>query len=133
MTDESAFQSALDELAVLLWPVPAVSHHSAEQMAHFAGICAVFADWLEDHGDGRAVGYRWLSRHGKLPRRGINTWDWWRFGDRAECTAEDLPSAIWDRLPGKPYPRIPDCKEYPAFRDAVSAICKAINSLEADR
>ena len=49
MTDESAFQAALDA-----------------DPADFA-LRLVFAGWLEERGDWRAAGYRWMGEHRKWP------------------------------------------------------------------
>jgi hypothetical protein len=100
MTDESAFQNSLDDLAKQIWPRAGAFHPTSEMLDGYAGLCAVFADWLEEQGDSRAAGYRWLCRHGKLPRRSNNSWEWWQYGDRVDSAPEDLPAAIWDRLPG---------------------------------
>jgi hypothetical protein len=132
MTDESAFQSALDELAALLWPAHGQSRIEPDLLDQLVGACAVFADWLEEQGDWRAVGYRWLSRNRKLPRPTGEYFTWWRFGDNSNCAPEDLPARVWDRLPGNPYSMSASCREYPTRRDAEWALCKAILSLEAD-
>jgi hypothetical protein len=131
MIDETAFQTALDELAAFLWPANNQPAITPDGLDRFAGTCAVFADWLEDHGDWRATGYRWLSRHRKLPRR-CYTWDWWRFGDENSAAPENLPAEVWDRLPGKPHHAAPNCKAYETRRAAEWALCKAILSLEPD-
>ena len=47
--DEDAFQTALDT-----------------NPADFA-VRLIFADWLEDRGDWRAAGYRWMGVHRKWP------------------------------------------------------------------
>ena len=49
MTDEDTFQAALD----------AEPDNSAMRL--------VFADWLEERGDWRAAGYRWMAERGKAP------------------------------------------------------------------
>jgi uncharacterized protein (TIGR02996 family) len=49
MTDEAAFQRALDDDPT----------NSATRL--------VFADWLEEQGDSRAAGYRWMGENGKRP------------------------------------------------------------------
>ena len=132
MTDETAFQAALDELAALVWPAAGSPNHTAELLDRFAGTCAVFADWLEEQGDWRSVGYRWLSDHRKLPRRSGRSYDWWGFGDHFEPAPENLPANVWDRLPGRPDSPTSRCKAYDTRRDAEWALCKAILSLEAD-
>jgi hypothetical protein len=130
MIDESAFQNALDDLAGLQRPSTTVADPSDDLLARYSGTCAVFADWLEEQGDWRAAGYRWLSLHAKLPRRANSNWGWWRFGDRGVSAPEDLPSKVWDRMPGSRSHQL--LKEYPSRCDAESALCKAILSLEPD-
>src|SRR5687767_2932613 len=69
MVDETTFQRALD-----LEP-------------HNWALRLVFADWLEERGDPRAAGYRWMGRHEKWP------FDW----SRRHC----VPAFRWS---GDPIP-----------------------------
>lgn len=63
--DEAVFQTSLDTL-------------SGDQ-----GIRYLFAQWLEERGDWRAPGTKWLADHGKWPdldstsRGDGRSWDWW--------------------------------------------------------
>jgi len=133
MTDESAFQDSLDELAIQLRPSRALPPSRAELLDRYFGTCAVFADWLEEQGDWRAAGYRWISQYRKVPRCAVSTWEWWRFGESGSATTEDLPTAVWNRLPCTKDQALHTCKGYSTRRDAEWALCKAINSLEADK
>src|SRR5207249_3434931 len=127
MTDETPFQDTLDELASFIKLV-----RRERLLDQYFDTCAVFADWLEEQGDWRAGGYRWISQNRKMPRQGFMTWDWWRFGDTWR-TAEHLPPDLWDRLPGRPITPQTRYKAYPSRRDAESALCKALILLEADQ
>lgn len=62
---------------------------------------AVYADWLEEKGDERSVGARWLAEHGKWPRRVCAGW-WWT---SLEIDASGLPPSLRSRLvlPTEPY------------------------------
>jgi uncharacterized protein (TIGR02996 family) len=70
MTDEHAFQTALDENP---------ANHAMR---------LVFADWLEERGDWRAAGYRYMGAHQKFPAferhpmQGYGRWAWNRSTDR---------------------------------------------------
>lgn len=95
----------------------------------------VFADWLEERGDARAEGYRWLGRHGKWPYDwgrstivpGFETFDWY---------LED-GGATWDvpghcRLPAWFRSGIESRLDWPAFasrREAEDASCAALSEI----
>jgi len=133
MTDETPFQDTLDELALLIKPPDGAPTDLAELWDRYFDTCAVFADWLEEQGDWRAAGYRWISQHRKHPRHSLLSWNWWRFGDTSPLNAENLPSHIWNRLPGRPLNPQTHFKSYDTRRDAESALCKALILLEPDK
>jgi hypothetical protein len=127
MTDEAAFQNALDELAAQFGD----DRRAQWLLDRVVETYAVFADWLEEQGDWRASGYRWLGRHRKSPRLNGRLWEWWQFGD-SFGSPDDLPTIVWTRMPGHPDRAAISCKAYPSRRDAEWALCKAVLSLEAD-
>lgn len=76
MTDETAFQAMLDD-------DPTNS-----------GCRLVLADWLEDHGDWRAAGYRWMGENKKWPLQTKRSWigadpPWWRWVDKEHYDRAD--------------------------------------------
>ena len=130
MVDEDSFRRSIDELLRRLWPAVVSPDHRPQRRDELAALYAVFADWLEEQGDERAAGYRWLARQGKFPRRGGSSWDWWRFGNHEGTAPEDLPNRVWDRLPGTANVLTAQCKEYVTPEAAERAVCKAIRRLE---
>lgn len=84
MITEESFQSALDRDPYNL------------------PLRGVLADWLEDHGDGRAAGYRWMFANGKCPVCWGAAWYWSAEAKGAEpmLAFSFLPVKIWDRLMG---------------------------------
>ena len=86
--NESAFHAALD----------------ADPDNH--AIRGVFADWLEERGDRRAHGYRWMFANGKRPRKAkwnrrgseeVGIWDWWI--RRGEENPKYYQPATWTDRP----------------------------------
>ena len=126
MPDEETFETALDDLMDELWPAVGKLNASADLLGRLDGMRLVYADWLEERGDAHAAAQRWLVHRQKFPRYSGKSWDWWRYGDRPDCLAEDLPATIWDRLPGKPSDANRHCKEYPTRRSAERALYKAL-------
>jgi uncharacterized protein (TIGR02996 family) len=158
MTDESAFQAALD----------------ADPSNH--DLRLVFADWLEEQGDWRAIGYRWMGRHRKFPYRTSRTSDWWdirwreklgdpetqritqellrRYGELRQAERADFPelakhfhevqlisqlspdwlllsmieSDLFSTLENG-VGRGPRHREYASRRDAEEALCRALQKL----
>lgn len=99
----------------------------------------VFADWLEEMGDWRAEGYRWLGSHGKYPYdwahstvvTGFVTFDWYMQDGGA---AWDVPYHC--RLPGdfrEPLKTSLDWPDYETRQLAEEALCRAIKSLGPKR
>lgn len=108
----------------------------------------VFADWLEDRGDWRAAGYRWMADHGRSPvpctaSEMITTWDWWcqLDPDQPRRAAGHIHDACWVRL--DLFNRLRDYrfksswsggvayKEYPDRRTAEEALCRAVAAVRA--
>lgn len=81
MTDESAFQESLN----------------ADPDNHF--LREVFADYLEEQGDPRSLGYRWMGENRKRPYRHYShrDWSWWNLGNDEYSHTEDLPSDIEEK------------------------------------
>jgi uncharacterized protein (TIGR02996 family) len=114
MTDESAFQAALDA-----------------DPANFA-LRLVFADWLEERGDRRAAGYRWMGEQRKWPYdwsknamiTSFDTFDWFMEGSPVQWKVPDhciLPAELQPWFPANIY-----WPSYPSRRDAEEALCKVI-------
>ena len=71
----------------------------------------VYADWLEEAGDEKAAGVRWLAENGKRPDKYIHRrfgstkvpWEWWREDGTApakwQFLAEVLPAELIDAMP----------------------------------
>src|SRR5712692_270029 len=94
----------------------------------------VFADWLEEQGDARAAGYRWMGIHGKWPydwaRSGgelhYHTFDWYRDGGGAIWDVPGhcrLPEWLWKRLRCAT-----DWATYVTRREAEETLCLALVS-----
>lgn len=114
MVDEVTFQAALDA-----------------EPDNFA-LRLVFADWLEERGDPRAVGYRWMGQSEKFPYDwshsefvpGFDTFDWY---------LED-GGASWDvprhcQLPFEfrsLFKARTDWLDFPTRRAAEEALCQVI-------
>jgi uncharacterized protein (TIGR02996 family) len=97
-----------------------------------SGTRLVFADWLEEQGDARAAGYRWMGTHEKWPYAWARSrrvpryfsFDWYREGG----------SAIWDvpahcRIPEwlwRALQSTTDFAGYPTRRTAEEALCMAL-------
>lgn len=118
MADQETFESALDTVV------------AAGDLTRLAELRLVYADWLDEHGDPAAGVQRWMAREGKCPLFTGASWDWWRYGDRPDSKPEDLPRAIWQRLPGEPLREAPDCKEYSRRLAAERALYKALMLLD---
>ena len=91
--DEAAFRNAI--LAAPDDPLPKL----------------IFADWLDERGDPRAAGLRWLVERGVRPVHDAiaDTWDWWSRPPREpdyyageDPKAAILPQELFVRLKGKP-------------------------------
>jgi uncharacterized protein (TIGR02996 family) len=130
MTDEETFEAALDDLMDRLWPAVGQLNKDAKLLQELASLRLVYADWLEERGDGLAGAQRWMAAQVKFPRLGHelghDTWDWWRI-DRPD--PEDLPGEIWDHLPGERNERY-ECKEYATRRLAERALFKSLKLLD---
>ena len=113
MTDETAFQAALDERP---------ADHALR---------LVFADWLEERGDWRAAGYRWMGENHSYPIRSAMSWDWWDSGwlrgsDEAPILLPAmLDSAMFARLDGHVMSG-PSFREYLDRSSAEEALCRAL-------
>ena len=130
MVDEESFRHSIDAALGKIWPeLGGGPRHTPELQAEIAGLYAVFADWLEEQGDDRAIGYRWMAGHRKYPRRGNESWDWWGFHGGVDSQPEDLTSQLWRHLPGNQLGEAP-VKDYPTPESAERALCKAIRFLD---
>jgi uncharacterized protein (TIGR02996 family) len=121
MVTEDAFQTALDA-----------------EPDNFS-MRLVFADWLEEAGDWRAEGYRWMGELGKFPYdwskstvvSGFRTFDWY---------LED-GGATWEvpeycRLPAwfrKAFRTSLDWPDYVTRRLAEEALCRALAKVPPSR
>lgn len=114
MTDEETFQAAID----------ADPTNSALRL--------VFADWLEERGDWRAAGYRWMGENHKWPYDWsknamitvYNTFDWFIDGSPTQW---DVPKHCI--LPAEFRRWFPTSLYMPSFetrREAEEALCKVI-------
>jgi hypothetical protein len=130
MPDEETFESALDELMAEVRTPEGQIVAEVSVLNRLTEMRLVYADWLEERGDPRAALQRWLVRERKFPRFSGSTWDWWRYGDRPDCKPEDLPAAVWDRLPGKAQVSIRNCKEYLSRRWAERALFMSLTLLD---
>lgn len=83
----------------------------------------VYADWLEERGDERAVGARWLADAGKEPVRLRVGW-FWPSLDRSPA---GLPFSIRELMPRglEPFPSFPD-----ALFSAVNAATERLGRVE---
>lgn len=112
MTDESAFQAGLDEKP---------DNHDLR---------LVFADWLEDQGDPRAPGYRWMGLRQKHPQyfvhpNGQYPPDWnWR-SDHLQSTLHASVPELFQHIQG--HQRSTSVwKEYATRQAAEDALALAI-------
>ena len=114
MIDEAVFQAALAD-------DPTSS-----------GTRLVFADWLEEQGDPRAAGYRWMGENGKWPydwpkASGSvrnDTYDWYRTDGGAIWPVPEyccVPEWLWDRLGSDS-----DWVSFATRRAAEEALCRAL-------
>lgn len=126
MTEQNAFEAALDELLRQLWPRPGQLNRDSDVVARLAALRSVYADWLEERGDATAGLQRWLAREGKSPRDVGTAWQWWSFGNRPDTTPDDLPTEVWEKLPGTVLRRSPQGKEYLTRQDAERALLNAL-------
>jgi len=130
MPNEETFESALDELmAEVRTPEGQIVNDSAI-LNRLAEMRLVYADWLEERGDAHSALQRWMVRERKFPRFSGTSWDWWRYGDKPDCKPDDLPSDIWERLPGKARDAIRNCKEYLTRRSAERALFTSLTLLD---
>jgi uncharacterized protein (TIGR02996 family) len=115
MTDEAAFHAALD----------AEPGNSSLRL--------VFADWLEERGDWRAAGYRWMGEHLKWPYdwkkssiiKAYETHDWYIENSAATWV---VPSHCI--LPSDFGPWFPSPVNWPSHetrRDAEEALCRVVH------
>jgi uncharacterized protein (TIGR02996 family) len=115
MTDETAFQAALD----------------AEPSN--SGMRLVFADWLEEHGDWRAAGYRWMGEHHKWPYdwskspiiEAFQTHDW--FIENVAATWEVPSHCVLPVDFGPWFPSPVNWPSYNSRRAAEEALCRVIH------
>jgi uncharacterized protein (TIGR02996 family) len=111
MTDEDAFQLALD----------------ADPSNHATRL--VFADWLEEQGDWRAEGYRWMGANEKWPcppeRSKSNGWyseNRWHFWDQPFYKTEDYILCHCDGIAKGKWEQW----EFDTRRECEEAICRAV-------
>ncbi len=114
MTDEAAFQAAIDA-----------------DPANVA-LRLVFADWLEERGDWRAAGYRWMGEHCKWPYDWsknamitvYDTFDWFIDGSPTQW---DVPKHCV--LPAEFRPWFPRLymPSYASRREAEESLCEVIH------
>jgi uncharacterized protein (TIGR02996 family) len=91
----------------------------------------VYADHLDERGDPRGAGLRWVVAHGVRPARDTldNTWDWWSRPPRepdyyadTNVTPAVLPGNLFRRLKGKPSDI---WKGYASYADALHDLLTA--------
>jgi len=98
----------------------------ADEKCHSVRI--LLAEWLEERGDARATGYRWLCEHGIVPQdyRGTKTWDWNDVvGYGAQMTGS-LPHELFIRLTGGKLANDTHCRLFLSRLEAEEALCQAI-------
>jgi hypothetical protein len=130
MPDEETFERSLDDLVRGVRAPDGKFLAESEAVSRLVEMRLVYADWLEERGDPRAAHQRWMARERKLPRFSGSSWDWWGYGDRPDCTPEDLPLEIWRRLPGQSEKDFRLCKVYPTRASAENALFKALSLLD---
>jgi uncharacterized protein (TIGR02996 family) len=117
MNDEDAFQRAIDAEPGNLT------------------LKRVFADWLEEQGDWRAAGYRWMAEHEKWPfdwdqdspAIRFNTFDWYITDGKAVWTVPE-----YCRLPAtfrRVFATGNDWIAFPSRQAAEEALCKVIETI----
>jgi uncharacterized protein (TIGR02996 family) len=91
----------------------------------------IYADWLDEHGDPRGAGLRWVVRGGARPAHDTaeDTWDWWSRPPREPDYYPDgdvqpavLPGNLFRRLKGKP---TDIWKGYASYADALRDLLDA--------
>lgn len=118
MTDESTFRKAIDE-----------------EPDNFA-LYLIFADWLEEQGDWRAPGYRWMGESKHRPRtiemlrelsiRKVMAYEWFNLDSTGSRTyaPHRLPGYLYFllRLGSSVEPNL----YYKTRKDAEEDLCKAV-------
>lgn len=117
MTDERAFQAGLDD-------------NPADHELRL-----VFADWLEERGDWRAAGYRFMGEHRKYPQYFIHPAhgqppDWnWRLHPASDANA--VVDELFELIEG--YRRSTEIwKEFATRIEAEEALCRAVQQRESN-
>jgi hypothetical protein len=126
VSDEDAFQSALDELVRQF----TAAGRPPDLGRRLAELRLVFADWLDERGRGpAATAQRWLAAHDKRPTPCSRTWDWW--GDGWKWCGDNcpwfayLPQALFEHLtPG--VRKSVHYSEYASRRAAEEALADAV-------
>jgi len=119
VTTESAFQAALD----------------AEPDNH--ALRGAFSDWLEERGDWRAAGYRWMSGNEKFANGSLVDGPYWsgitleigEEGDRDDVPYNQrrLPKEIHAALHRGIEPFPCHYRQYPTRQAAEEALCRALH------
>lgn len=111
MTTEDDFQAAIDA-------------HPEDWQTRL-----VFADWLDEHGDPRAAGYRALARGGFRPIAYAPYCAWWREGIGQKRRHDDLPNDWFTLLATASE----NFKKYRTRREADDSAALAFAKLPAKR
>jgi uncharacterized protein (TIGR02996 family) len=110
MTGEQFFRSALDV--------------RPEDMA----LRLLFAEWLEERGDYRAQGFRWMSRLGKWPFWLPSSRRWsWTHPANTFPYHNHLSRELYDLLPEE---NDSDWKKYVTLQEAEEALCRILAKKE---
>lgn len=96
-----------------------------------------YADWLEESGEERkAEAVRWCLQEGKAPRKGISNqdWCWWSHDvwPSSDWEPDDLPGALFERLPGCEPEKTPQVLWYRSRLEAEKALFEAYVSWKND-
>ncbi len=125
MTDESAFLATLTDHA-----------KAGNDAAYFAGL-GQFADFLEEQGDSKASGVRWMFDNGKRPWREKHGDPRWVFFDIRGATDLDPESDIPTKfvLNMESHPRQQNDREdamfFPTLELALAAFCLAYLAVQS--
>lgn len=100
------------------------------------GLRLIFADWLEERGDVRAAGMRWMGENGKWPNAHGNIGPYWSGIPHLDKDQDEnlrkrtLPPAMLKALKGHIDRPATLYKEYRSRQAAEDALCHAIAALE---
>jgi hypothetical protein len=130
MTDESAFLATLTDHA-----------KAGNDDAYFV-LLGLWADDLEEQGDPKAAGVRWMFDNGKRPVKsvtgdydhaGIASWDWWDGDYLGDDDKDSLQPKFLAAMTGESYrdPSGGNYIEFHGFAAALAAFCMAYLAVQS--